>query len=107
MKNDVEAQKKADLELFEADVKAVAQQLPSHKIKEFTFSNLEQQMLAEQQTIIVLAGNTQNKIINEVSLKRIGVEPSPAIHIRYSIGLGRFVVFVPKLPKASTPKVEK
>lgn len=95
-----EDQKKKDMEIFEADAKATAASLPNHKVKEFTFSNLEQQMLAEQQTIMALAQQSQNKIINEYILRRIGIEPSPAIHIRYSIGLGRFIVFVPKLPKA-------
>jgi hypothetical protein len=94
-------QKKKDLEAFEEDIKNVASQLPGHKIKEYTFNALEQQLLAEQQTIAVLAGQTQNKVINEVCLKRVGVEPSPAIHVRYSIGLGRFVCFTPKLPKVA------
>lgn len=99
-----EDQKKKDMAVFEEDIKQVSQALPNHKIKEFTFNNFEQQLLAEQQTIIALSQGTQNKLINEICLKRIGVMPSPAISIRYSIGLGRFVVFVPKLPKAEKAK---
>lgn len=99
LKNDIEEQKKKDLETFKKVVKDVADQLPNHTVKEFTFSSLEQQMLAEQQTIIALAQGSQNKIINELCLKRIGVQPSPAIKVRYAIGLGRFVVFVPKETK--------
>jgi len=87
---------------FEAEAKAVAEKLPGHKVKEFTFSNLEQQMLAEQQTITALAQQSQNKIVNEYVLRRVGIEPSPAIHVRYSIGLGRFIVFIPKLAKAKS-----
>jgi hypothetical protein len=94
-----EEQRKKDMEIFETEVKIITEKLPNHKIKEFTLSNLEQQMLAEQQTIIDLAQNSQIKIINELVLKRIAIIPSPAIHVRYSIGLGRFVVFIPILSK--------
>lgn len=95
----MDKQKQADMKIFEDDIKATAVNLPGHIIKEFTFTKEEQQNLAEQQTIMSLAQNSQNRLINETCLKRVGVQPSPAIHIRYSIGLGRFVVFSPKLPK--------
>ena len=100
----MDEQKKKDMKLFEASVQSLSEQLPNHKIKEFTFSSFEQQLLAEQQTIAVLAQQTQNKIINEICLKRVGILPSPAINVRYSIGLGRFVVFSPRLPKVKPGK---
>ncbi len=97
-----EEQRKIDMEVFEAEAKKTALQLPNHKLKEFTLNTIEQQMLAEQETIVALARASQDKIINEYVLSRVGVTPSPAIHIRYSISLGRFVVYTPKLPKGSS-----
>ena len=90
---------KKDQEMFESQIQLMAKDLPNYKMKEFTFSNFEQQLLAEQATIATLAEQTQNKIINEICLKRLGITPSPAIKVPYAIGLGRFVVFIPKLPK--------
>jgi hypothetical protein len=92
-------QRKQDMQVFEDDIKNVASQFPNHTIKEFTFNNFEQKFLAQQQTIIALGQEAQIAIVNEVCLKRIGIMPNPTIVIRYSIGLGRFVVFTPKLPK--------
>ena len=95
-KEQIEAQKKEDMQLFEKEITNVSQKLPSHSKKEFTFTALERQLLAQQATIEALAKNAQEAIINEVCLKRLNVTPSQNIHIRYSVGLGRFVVFAPK-----------
>ncbi len=92
-----EEQQKVDAEAFKKGVKETGKLLPNHEMKEFTFTRAEQLMLAEQQTILTLAGQTQERIINEVCLKRIGIEPDPKINIQYAIGLGRFVCFVPKI----------
>jgi hypothetical protein len=96
LNNDIEAQKKIDTEAFEADVKNVAATLPNHTQKEYAFTRQEQQMLAEQQTIVALGERMQLRVINEMSLKRVDVVPTPETNVRYHIGLGKFVVFVPK-----------
>lgn len=95
--NDIEEQKKRDLARFEEEIKKVSKEFPQYKIKEFTFNGMEQQMLAEQSTIEVLAGKTQDRILNQVCLKRVGLSYIPGMQIRYSVLLGRFVVFVPKV----------
>lgn len=94
--SDLDKQKQADLELFENDIEESAKKWKDHKKKQFTFTGLEQQMLAEQDTIIALAERTKLKVLNEISIRRIGLEPNPTIKLRYHVGLGRFVVFIPK-----------
>jgi hypothetical protein len=96
---EIEKQKAEDSALFESDIKACTEKWADHKRKEFTFSAFEQQLLAEQETIVALAQRTKLKVLNDLAVKRVGLEPNPLIKLRYHIGLGRFVVFVPNLPK--------
>lgn len=88
-----------DMALFDNDIKQSMQKWPDHKAKEFTFTALEQQILAEQDTIVALSERTKLKILNELAVKRVGIMPNPSVKLRYHVGLGRFVVFTPKLPK--------
>lgn len=94
--SDVEKQKKIDMEAFEKEIDSVSKELPNHEHKEFTFNGIERQMLAQQATIAALAQQAQNIIINEQVIKRLGIKPNANMRIRYSVGLGRFVVFTPK-----------
>lgn len=94
MKND--AQKQADMEAFEREIYSLSKEIPTHTKKEFTFTALERQMLAQQATIAALANQAQNIIINEHVIRRLGIEPNPSIRVRYAVGLGRLVIFTPK-----------
>lgn len=102
-----EEQLKKDMALFNNAIERALKEFPEHKVKEFTFTALEQQMLAEQDTIVALAERTKLKILNELAVKRVGIMPNPSIKLRYHVGLGRFVVFTPKLPKIQPPKIVK
>lgn len=95
-KEEKETQKRADLQAFEAEIRNVAKEFPTHEKKEFTFTLLERQMLAQQATIEALARQSQTIIINEQVIKRLGFQPNPQMRVRYSVGLGRFVIFLPK-----------
>lgn len=101
----LEIQKKQDIEVFENDIKVSVENWPDHKKKEFTFTILEQQLLAQQDTILALAERTKLAVINELALRRVNIDPNPGIKLRYHIGLGRFVLFIPKVEK--TVKSEK
>lgn len=100
-----EEQRKQDALAFEKNIEEITAQLPNHKKKEFTLTAIERAMLAEQQTIIALATQAQERIINELCLRRVGVEASPQISVQYAIGIGRFVVFTPK--KSSNSNAHK
>ena len=93
---DQQEQLKKDMAFFEAEIKATAKKLPDYNRKELTFTPAERQLLAQQATIEVLVRQAQEIIINTICLPRSGIIPSNKIHVRYSVGLGRFVIFSPK-----------
>lgn len=92
----IEAQKKRDMELFEKEISESAKKLPGFTKKEFTFTSDERQFLAQQDTIRALSDLARDHIINEYCLSRVGIQHAPELRIAYSVGLGRFVVFIPK-----------
>jgi hypothetical protein len=95
-KSALEAQRKKDTVIFEEEIKAAQNLYPNHIKKEFTFNALERTLLAEQDTIIALANQAKEHILNRYALGRIGVDFDTNMRIYYSIGLSRFVVLQPK-----------
>lgn len=64
--------------------------------REFTFSKPEHVQLTQQQTIIALAENATQQLLNVQVLPRVGVIPSAEVKITYDLTIGRFAVWVPK-----------
>lgn len=75
---------------------------PGYDRREFTFSKPEHVQLTQQQTIIALAENATQQLLNVQILPRVGITPSSEIKITYDLTIGRFAVWVPK--KASGKK---
>lgn len=101
VKKQIQAQTEQIQKIFDESVARNHEQLKNtHFKKEFTFTIVEKRRLVQQQTVVYLAEQAIDDIINLTVLPRLDITPNPNVKIQYDVALGRFVCWIPKEEKS-------